>query len=479
MTPRRRFGACFAVALLITACASPSETPDAPATWPGFLGPAGNVVGDHPDLPTTWSSTENVEWRTEIPGRGWSSPIVWGDRVFVTAEISEQPVKEPGFGVDFGNQYIEELLAEGKTMSEAEEIADARDTEFRGQISITLVLYCLDLTSGEVLWQRQLFEGTPAIGRHRKNSFASETPVTDGEAVYVYASHHGLYAVDFDGAPLWTTALKAYPILLEFGGGTSPALHGDDIYVLNDNEEASFLAAFDKRTGEARWRTPRSGLGTQRHSGWSSPFVWRNELRTELVTLAPLTAIGYDMSGRELWRMGRMGRMPIPTPIAYGGLLYLVSGPPGTDSWPIAAVRAGASGDITVAEGDAEGEHVAWYDWRGGVYLSTPVIYADQLYVLTDKGVVSRYDARTGELGYRERLAATTFTASPWAYNGRVFFLSEEGDTYVIGSGGEYQLLAVNALEEYALASPAIVGDRLLLRTQHHIWSLRDAALPE
>ena len=317
-----------ALALLATACI-PSADPGSPADhWPGFLGPTGIAVGHHPDLPESWSASQNIEWSAEIPGRGWSSPVVWGDRVFLTAETSEQTLKEPGFGVDFGNEYIAELLAEGRSEAEASDMADARDTEFSGQITIQLMLYCLDLDSGELLWEREVYGGVPAIGRHRKNSFASETPVTDGQAIYVYAAHHGLYSYDLDGTPLWARPLKPYPILYQFGGGTSPALHGDQIYVLNDNEEASFVAAFNKATGKEIWRTPRSNLGTQRHSGWSSPMVWENEMRTELVTIGPRTAISYDLDGGELWRMTQMGRMPIPTPIARDGLLYLASGRP-------------------------------------------------------------------------------------------------------------------------------------------------------
>ena len=252
------------------------------------------------------------------------------------------------------------------------------DTEFRDQISIRLTLYCLDLESGELLWERVVYAGNPAVGRHLKNSFASETPVTDGKAVYAYFAHQGLYAYDFDGNQLWATPLQAYPVFLELGGGASPALHGDSIYILNDNNEASFIAAFDKHDGREIWRTPRVGLGDNHQSGWSSPLVWENDLRTELVTIGPTTAISYDLKGDELWRMGKMANMLIPTPFAHDGLLYLVSGPPSSESRPIAAVRVGAAGDITMPEGATSSAHVAWYDWRAGTYLSTPVFVRGQ-----------------------------------------------------------------------------------------------------
>lgn len=464
----------IALCVLTTACGGSLHSDN--DNWPRFRGPAGIPVADHPGLPDTWSRTQNVEWSAEIPGTGWSSPIVWRNRVFLTAATSDQPMKQPRVGVEFGNDYIAELLAQGRTMAEAEQIADARDTEFRDQISVRLMLYCLDLASGDLVWERMIYEGNPAVGRHLKNSFASETPVTDGNAVYAYFAHQGLYAYDFDGNQLWATPLQAYPVYLELGGGASPALHGDNIYILNDNNEASFVAAFDRHDGRELWRTPRVGLGDNHHSGWSSPFVWENELRTELVTVGPTTAISYDLEGVELWRMGNMATMPIPTPFADGGLLYLVSGPPSSESRPIAAVRAGATGDITMPEGATSSAHVAWYDWRGGTYLSTPVLYEDMLYVLRHNGIIVKYDAGTGEMIYRTRIApgARNFTSSPWAYNGKVFLLSEEGDTYVIGTGDEYELLGVNPLDDFSQSTPAMVGDRLLLRTQHHLWSIRD-----
>ncbi|MGD8331240.1 MAG: PQQ-binding-like beta-propeller repeat protein [Acidobacteriota bacterium] len=443
--------------------------------WPRFLGPDGIAVGHDADLPESWSLTENIEWAAAVPGTGWSSPIVWGDRVFVTAATSEQPMKQPSYGVDFSNEYIAELQAQGLSIDEINAKSDERDAEFPDEVVISLMLYCLDLQSGEIVWERELRHGRPAVGRHRKNSYTSETPVTDGEAVYVYIAHTGLWAFDLEGNELWSTALQPYKVYFEFGGGTSPVLHDDRIYILNDNEEASFVAAFDKHTGEQLWRTERPGLGRQRHSSWSSPIVWDNALRTELVTQGPLTAISYDLDGNELWRMGNMGASPISTPLAWDGLLYLVSGPPGGQFRPIAAVRPGASGDITLPQGATHSDEVVWYDRVGAPYLSTPVIYDGAMYVLQDKGIFTKYDARTGEVVYRARIApgAAHFTASPWAYNGKVFCLAEEGDTYVIGTGDSYELLGVNSLGEFSMATPAIVGDRLLLRTQQHLFSIR------
>ncbi len=470
-----RVAITLTVSLLSIAGIAPAQQEP---NWPGFLGPEGTPVADNPDLPDTWSRTENVEWSAEIPGMGWSSPIVWGGRVFVTAATSDQAMKQPSFGVDFSNDYVAELMEQGLEMDEVMRRVEERDTETTEEIVIKLVLYCLDLETGEILWRREAHHGNPAVGRHRKNSFASETPVTDGEAVYVYFAHQGLYAYDFDGNELWSTPLNPYQVYLDFGGGTSPALHGDRIYILNDNEESGFVAAFDKRNGKEIWRRSRVALGEHRNSGWSSPFVWANSQRTELITMGPETAISYDLDGDELWRMKKMSFMPIPTPFASGDVLYLIAGPPGAGSWPIAALTPGASGDITLPEGETSSEHVVWYDWRGGTYLSTPVLYDGHLYVLQDKGIIAKYDASNGERVYRARIGpgASAFTASPWAYNGKIFCLSEEGDTYVLGTGDELELLGVNKLEEFALATPAMVGDRLLVRTQQHLWSIRAAS---
>ncbi len=450
--------------------------------WPRFLGPGGIPVSDNPNLPTNWSSTENIEWSAQIAGMGWSSPIVWGDRIFLTAATSDMPMKQPSLGVDFSNDYVAELQAQGLSMEEVIQEVGDRDTEYPHEIDLRFVLYSLDLESGDTLWERALHEGPPPVGRHRKNSFASETPVTDGESIFVYFAHQGLYAYDFDGNEQWATPLESYPVYLDFGGGTSPVLHGDRIYILNDNEESSFVAAFDKQTGEELWRTARPGLGegTPFHSAWSSPVVWQNELRSELVTMGPGTAISYDLDGNELWRMSGLGMMPIPTPFTWDGLLYLVSGPPGGKAWPMAAVAPGATGDIALAGGQTSSEYVVWFDWKGGVYLSTPVLYEGALYVLQDKGIMVKHDAKTGEVAWKARIApgAAAFTASPWAYDGKIFALSEEGDTFVMGAGDEYELLGTNSLDEFAMATPAIVGDRLLVRTQHHLWSIREPASP-
>lgn len=447
--------------------------------WPQFRGPGGLPVSENPGLPLTWSKTENVEWVTEIPGVGWSSPIVWKGKVFLTSATSEQPMKEPSLGVDFSNDYVAELIKEGKSEEEMMELVTRRDNELPDEVQLTYKLFCVELNSGKVLWQRDFHKGPPPVGRHRKNSYTSETPVTDGKAVYVYVAFLGLYAFDLDGEQLWHTPLEPHKVYLDFGSGASAALHEDSLFVVNDNEEASFIAAFDKKTGRKLWETPRTGMGSERmRSGWGTPFVWENEHRTEIVTIGPGAAISYGLDGAELWRMGRMSMMSIQSPFAWDGMLYVTSGVSGEPDKPIAAIRPGASGDITPSEGSTSNEHVVWYNrTAGGTYLPTPVIYDEGLYVVSDKGIFTRFDPRSGERTYRSRIHATAqnFTASPWAYNKMIFCLNEEGNTFVIKAGEEFELAGINSLEEFTMATPAISEDRLLIRTQSRLYSIRDA----
>lgn len=475
----RRCLSLLIVSSLVAPLGASEPGANVPRNWPQFRGPNGMPVSQHPDLPTTWSTTESVEWVTEIPGMGWSSPIVWGGVVYVTAAASETEFKQPSLGVDFSNEYVAEMVEEGLSQEEVLRRITERDNELPHEVSLSYRLFAIDLETGEPIWDRELHSGPPAVGRHRKNSFMSETPVTDGEAVYVYIAHQGLYAYDLDGNELWSTPLDPLQVYLDFGGGASPALHGNRIFILNDSQEGSFIAAFDKRTGERLWTTPREGLGTEMlRSGWSTPYVWENDVRTEVVAVGPRIAISYDLDGSELWRMGGQGMMVVQTPFAHDGLLYISSGAKGRSDTPLAAIKPGASGDITMAEGETSSDAVLWFDQTaGGTYLPTPVLYDGAVYVITDKGILTRHDAMSGERTYRSRIhrTARNFTSSPWAYNGNVFVVNEEGNTFVFKAGEEFELVGINSLGEFVMATPAISGDRLLLRTQSKLYSIRSA----
>lgn len=444
--------------------------------WPQFRGPSANPVGVLPKLPDHWSSTENLEWTADLPGRGWSSPVVVGNRIYVTTVVTEGKSKQPQKGVDFSNDLVAELSKKGASEAEVLKAVTERDIELPNEVKLTYWLYCLDAKSGRPLWKKSFFEGRPPGGRHRKNSFTSETPVTDGKHLYLYIGNLGVFAFKLNGDLMWSERLPANPIYLDFGTGSSPVLHENQLIVLSDNEKDQYLVSFDKRTGKQLWRTqrdlgPKGGEG--RRSGWSTPFVWTNQLRTELVTIGPTVAVSYDLAGKELWRLGGMGGSPIPSPFAYQGNLILNGGAGGG----LFSVKAGASGDITLASGVTSSTHVAWMVARGGTYLSSPVAYEGGIYTLTEKGVFARYDAATGKVSYKSRLQvdAGYFTSSPWAYNGKIFCLSEEGKTFVVKAGPTFELLHTNSLptEEMTQASPAIVGERLFLRTESKLYAIR------
>ncbi len=448
----------------------------AAADWPRFRGPDANPVGVSERLPSTWSPRDNVEWKAEVPGRGWSSPVVVGDRVFLTTVTTDGVSKPPQPGTEFSNEYIAELEKQGLSDDEVLARLNARDIELPHEVSLHYFLYCFDLTSGRVRWKQEFHTGRPPGGRHRKNSFVSETPVSDGRSVFVYVANLGLYAFSVDGRLRWKSALEARPIYLDFGTGGSPALHGNTLVIVSDNEQQQFIAAFDARTGKERWRTPRDLYvkADPRKSGWSSPFIWAHPARTEIVAVGPGTAVSYDLAGKELWRISGMSAAPIPSPFVYDGLLYIDGGAGGS----LYAIRPGAAGDISVRGDGDTNAFVAWSAERGGTYLPTPLAYQGGIYKLSEKGVLTRFDAKTGRISYRNRLGreAGAFTSSPWAYNGRVYCLSEEGQTFVVAAGETFALLHVNELGEMAQATPAIVGDRLLVRTESLLYSMRQPA---
>jgi len=442
--------------------------------WPQFRGPQSNPVGTHARLAERWSKTENVEWSKEIPGRGWSSPIVTGGKIYLTTVTTDGKSKPPQIGTEYSNEYVAELQKQGLPIEEIIKRVTERDIELPNEVTLHYLLYRLDLKSGKVEWTKEFHTGRPPGGRHRKNSFVSETPVTDGKFIYVYVANLGVWAFDLKGNIAWTTPLEANPIYLELGTGSSPVLAGNLLVVLSDNEKQQYIAGFDKQTGKQLWRTNRdlggSGQPRQR-SGWATPFIWRNTLRTEIVTVGPETVVSYDLAGKELWRMSGTAGTPVPTPFAYEGLLYVNGG----RGRPLFALRPGAAGDVSLKEDQTSNEYVVWSQPRGGTYLPSAVAYEGSVYTLTETGILNQFDAKTGKQIYKTRIdpAASAFTTSPWAYNGRLFCLSEEGQTFVIKTGEQFKLLHVNELDEMAQASPALVGERLLIRTERHLYSIR------
>jgi outer membrane protein assembly factor BamB len=413
--------------------------------WPRFRGPSAGVAADDPSLPDTWSATQNVAWKVPIPGLGWSSPVVWGDHVFVTSVVNSTPQDAPRPGLYLGQW--------------AASTAPHR-----------WVVYDIDLKTGTIRWQRDVGAAPPGKAKHLKNSYASETPVTDGERVYAYFGNLGLFAFDLRGNPVWSKPIGPFNTRNNWGTAASPVLHGDRVYIVNDNDEQSFVAAYDKRTGAEAWRVARAE-GTN----WSTPFVWESGPRTELVTSGSDSVRSYDLSGKLLWELKGMSTISIPTPFASHGMLFLSSGYIADPNRPTYAIKPGASGDISLKGDETSNAFIAWALKTGAPYNPTPIVVGDTLYTLFDRGFFAAHDARTGrEIYPRQRIStdAAAFTASPWSYNGRIFALSEDGDTYVMQAGPEFKVLGKNSLGEMALASPAVAHGGLLIRTVSSLYRI-------
>jgi hypothetical protein len=414
--------------------------------WPQFRGLAAGVAADDAALPETWTKTQNVVWAIDIPGLGWGSPVVWGDQIFVTTVLSSGTATAPQKGLFAGTMPYE------------------------AKVPHRWIVYSIDFDTGRVRWQRDVRNIVPPKPKHIKNSFASETPVTDGERVYVFFADIGLFAFDMQGTLAWTKEMEPMEREFGYGSGASPVVHKNRVYIVNDNEKRSFMAVHDARTGAELWRVSRD-----EESNWSTPFVWENDQRTEIVTAGTGKVRSYDLDGKLLWELKGMTWINVPTPFAKHGLLYISSGWVGDAVRPVYAIRPGAAGDISLKEGETSNTYITWYQRQLGTYNTSPLVYGDYFYTLFDRGYLASHDARTGKQIYgRQRISADTsgFTASPWAYNGKIFVLSEDGDTFVIQAGPEFKVLGRNSLDEMALATPAIARGSLIIRTQSKLYRI-------
>jgi outer membrane protein assembly factor BamB len=439
----------FQMAILAAAWSHLATPSVAAENWPQFRGLDGLGASDAADLPETWSKTENVVWSTEIPGRGWSCPIVWGDRIFLTSAIKLDGKEEKiTKGLYFGG--------ERKTPKEPH------------RWTVT----CIDFKGGKILWEKTAFEGIPKEGHHLKNTLASETPVTDGKQIYAYFGNVGLVAYTLDAELVWKKELPAYRMANNWGTAISPVLHGDRLFIVNDNEKQSFVAAYETKTGKEIWRNDR-----KERSNWATPCVWQNEVRTELVTCGKNKIRSYSLDGKLLWEMGGMSSITIPTPFASHGLLYATSGYVlDYKHKPIFAIRPGASGDISLKDNETSNKFIAWFQPQGGPYNVSPVMCGDTLYVLYDRGLFAGYNALTGKPLYQPAIArlsgSSQYTASPWSYHGKIFCLSEDGDTSVIPAGPKLTILRKNSLDELCMATPAISRGSLFIRTETKLYRI-------
>ena len=434
------------LALLLSLAFARAQT-----NWPQFRGPNARGVASGTHLPDRWSPTENVAWKTEIPGRGWSSPIVWGGRVFFTTVVNSGQSEEPKKGLYFGGDRIE-----------------APKSEHLWKV------FCLDLTTGRVQWEKIVHQGAPKTPIHIKSSYAAETPVTDGERIYALFGNVGVFAFTLEGKEVWSKMLEPHKTRYGWGTAASPVLHGGKLFLVNDNDERAELLALDAKTGKELWRVDRD-----EKSNWATPFIWESGRRTELITPGTRAVRSYDLDGKLLWSLRGMSSIAIPTPFTGDGLLFVTSGYVGDKLRPLYAIRPGASGDITLKPGETNNEFIAWSNPVGGPYNPSPLLYEGRLHVLYDRGLVSCFEAKTGKLLYdRERLPnGFAFTASPWAAGGKIFCLNEDGVCFVLRAGDKFELLHTNKLadDDMCMATPALAGDRLLIRTAARVYLMQSA----
>ena len=433
-----------ASALVLAAPLAPAADPDL-THWPQWRGADGQGISRESGLPDRWSETENVQWKTPIAGRGHSSPIVWGERVFLTTAVEGDVVPRAKAVVH---------MDEGKEFLHPASVGADRRHEYK--------VIALDAGTGRVVWERTAWEGTPYDNRHKKSSFASPTPATDGRRVYAFFGNEGLYAYDFDGKLAWKVDLGKTPTL-GMGTGTSPILHGRLVIVQCDEDggAGSFIAGFDAETGREVWRTPR-----QVQVSWSTPLIVRAGGRAELVTSGNEAIVAYDPeTGLELWRCKGVASNAIPSPVAADDLIVVSAGYPEKVAF---AIRAGGSGDVS---GSAR---ILWRYAKGTAYVPSPILYGDYVYLMTDKGLLTCLDARTGEVKYEGGRVPVpaTFTASPVAFDGKLLLLSEDGDGFLVKAGPVHELLGTSSLKEPVYASPALAGGRLYVRGETHLYCI-------
>ncbi|MEW5982196.1 MAG: PQQ-binding-like beta-propeller repeat protein [Acidobacteriota bacterium] len=439
-----------AVLAAVLAVASPALTGQAPERhWPSFRGPNASGVADGFPLPAEWDGLtgRNIRWKTPIPGLGHSSPVVWGNRLFVATAISgvETPELKVGLYGDIGS---------------------VNDTSTHRWL-----VYALDTVTGKILWEKAVHSGVPKIKRHPKSTHANSTMVTDGRHLAVFFGSEGLYCFDLDGKLLWKKDLglldSAYYVVPEaqWEFASSPVIFGDRVLVQCDVLNGSFIAALSLADGREIWRTSREDVPT-----WGTPTVHTEGGRTQMIVNGYKHAGGYDVAtGKEIWRLQGGGDIPVPTPVVAHGLVFLTSAHGRLA--PIYAIRLSASGDISLGPSETSNASVAWSYPRDGAYMITPVVYGDYLYNAKNNGVLSCYHARTGERMYQARLGGgrSGFTASPVAGDGKIYFASEDGDIYVIKAGPVFEVLATNAMGDVCMASPALSQGAIYLRTKSHV----------
>jgi outer membrane protein assembly factor BamB len=439
------------VLLLMILWMAPAAAQQKPkdAHWPSFRGRNAVGVAEGYSLPSSWDvpTSKNVRWKTPIPGLGHSSPIVWGDRLFLSTAVSSVEKPELKVGLYGDIQSVQD------------------DTPHRW------VVYCLDKRSGKILWEKTVHSGVPKIKRHPKSTHANSTLATDGRYLIAFFDSEGLYAFDMGGKQIWKRDFgvleSAYFVApdAQWAFASSPVIYEDLVLIQCDVLKGSFVAALSIKDGTDVWRTPRTDVPT-----WGTPTVYGGGRTAQMIINGYRHIGGFDArTGKELWRLRGGGDIPVPTPIVADGMVFITNahGPMA----PVYAIRGTAAGDISLKPNESSNQFVAWSYPRDGAYMSTPIVYGDYLYNCRVNGVLICYEARSGKRIYQERLGAGTtgFSASPVAGDGKIYFSSEDGDIYVVKAGPAFEVLSRNAMGEVCMASPAISEGVIYFRTRSHV----------
>jgi outer membrane protein assembly factor BamB len=421
--------------------------------WPQFHGPGGSGLGDGANPPVHWDATKsvNIAWKTEIPGLADSSPVVWGDRVFVTTAISSDPKQAFRTGL----------------YGDTDPVNDSSPHKWK--------VLALDKKTGKILWEQTAHEGVPKTKRHPKSSQASPSPATDGKVVIAYFGSEGLYAYSVEGKLLWSKDLGVqnagwfFDPDSEWGAASSPVIYQHAVILQCDRQKDSFIAAFDLKDGKELWRTARAEIPS-----WGTPAIVPANGHTEIATNGSKAIRGYDAAtGKQLWTLGPNSEVTCTTPVSAHGLIFVTAGYPPVQ--PIYAIKIGSSGDLTLKDGKESSDAIAWSKQRGGVYLPSPIVYGEQLYTVSNNGILTAYEAKTGTRVYQQRIGeGGSFVASPIAAAGKLYVTSEDGDAYVIKAGAQYELLAKNPIGEPVLSTPALAGNLLVVRGASHLFAISE-----
>jgi outer membrane protein assembly factor BamB len=414
--------------------------------WPQFRGPESNQLTTEKTLPLEWSDEKNLLWKIELPGRGWSCPIVWGNKVFVTNAVLEDPSILPP--------------------AEA-----GRRLENPDSAVYNFDVICLDIDSGKEIWKKTAYKGLPRYKTHRDNNYAPETMVTDGQHVYAYFGMTGVYCFDMDGKLIWEKDLGNYPMQSNWGTSTSPLLYNGVLYMQIDNEEKSFLAALDSKTGTEKWRVARD-----EKSNWGTPIIWKNSIRAELVTSGLKTRSYSPENGQLLWEIDMGGGRNITSPTADGDMIFVGNEKRSNGGGALFGIKAGASGDISLKEGESSNNWVVWSIPESGIAMASPLVYEGLLYMVDrNRGQILCIEAATGNVVYpgTKITGAKAFWASPWAFDGKIYCLEEKGTTHVIQAGREFKELGKNKLDDIFWSSTAIAKGSYIFRGEKGIYCVR------